>query len=53
MAIGWQNGREDRYFEYDVTADGKRFLINTTANASAVSAAPPTVVTNWVGAARK
>jgi hypothetical protein len=32
-------------FEYDVTADGKRFLINTVGR---VSSSPPlTVVLNW------
>ncbi len=33
-------------FQYDVTADGKRFLINTTG-ADTASASPLTVVTNW------
>ncbi len=42
-----------RYFEYDVTADGKRFLINTAAGASALSAPPLTVVTNWLAGSRK
>jgi len=32
--------------EYDVTADGKRFLINTTGSSGAASP-PLTVVTNW------
>ena len=36
----------DVNFEYDVTADGKRFLINTTGTDSA-STPPLTVVTNW------
>jgi hypothetical protein len=36
----------DTTFEYDVSADGKRFLINTAAGASA-SSPPLTVVVNW------
>jgi hypothetical protein len=42
-----------RYFEYDVTADGKRFLINTAGGASALSAPGLTVVTNWLTGSRK
>jgi eukaryotic-like serine/threonine-protein kinase len=42
-----------RYFEYDVTADGKRFLINTTAGAGAASAPSLAVVTNWLAGVRK
>ena len=37
----------DVLFEYDVTADGKRFLINTTSAPGSASAAPLTVVLNW------
>ena len=33
-------------FQYDVTVDGKRFLINTTGTGT-VTAPPITVVTNW------
>ena len=36
----------DTQLQYDVTADGKRFLINT-AGADAAFAPPLTVVTNW------
>jgi serine/threonine protein kinase len=39
--------------EYDVTADGKRFLINTTSGAGAASSPPLTVVTNWNAGAKK
>jgi Tol biopolymer transport system component/predicted Ser/Thr protein kinase len=42
-----------RYFEYDVTADGKRFLVNTAGGAGALSAPPLTVVTNWLAGSRK
>ena len=42
-----------RYFEYDVTPDGKRFLINTASGAGGLSAPPLTLVTNWLAAARK
>jgi hypothetical protein len=35
-------------FQYDVTPDGKRFLINTSLLSTSVSsAAPLTVVVNW------
>jgi Tol biopolymer transport system component len=40
-------------FEYDVTADGKRFLIDTTSGAGAASSPPLTVVTNWNAGAKK
>ncbi len=36
-----------RYFEYDVTADGKRFLVNTSSSPEATSSPLLTVVTNW------
>jgi eukaryotic-like serine/threonine-protein kinase len=42
-----------RYFEYDVTADGKRFLINTTGGPGALSTPPLTVVTNWLAALKR
>ncbi len=42
-----------RYFEYDVTADGRRFLINTSGGAGAVSAPPFTLVTNWLSGVKK
>jgi eukaryotic-like serine/threonine-protein kinase len=42
-----------RHFEYDVTADGKRFLVNVAETGSAVSAPPLTVVTNWLAATRR
>jgi len=39
-------------FQYDVTADGKRFLVAT--NTSTVSSSPPlTVVTNWTAGLKK
>jgi eukaryotic-like serine/threonine-protein kinase len=41
-----------RYFEYDVTADGKRFLINTAGGAGALTAPALTVVTNWLAGLR-
>jgi Tol biopolymer transport system component len=34
-------------FEYDVTADGKRFLINTNAGSGPASVPPLTVEVNW------
>ena len=40
-------------FEYAVTADGKRFLINTISVAATASAQPLTVVTNWLTALEK
>ena len=39
-------------FEYDVTSDGKRFLINTSSGAGAASP-PLTVVTNWNAGLKK
>jgi serine/threonine protein kinase len=38
-------------FQYDVTADGKRFLVNTTAASS--GAQPLTVVVNWQAGLKK
>jgi eukaryotic-like serine/threonine-protein kinase len=40
-------------FEYAVTADGKRFLINTISVAATASVQPLTVVTNWLEALKK
>jgi Tol biopolymer transport system component len=37
----------DTLFQYDVTADGKRFLINTTRGSGAAASPPLTVVTHW------
>jgi hypothetical protein len=42
----------DVNFEYDVTADGKRFLIDTTSGSGATSP-PLTVVTNWQAGLKK
>jgi len=38
-------------FRYDVSPDGRRFLINTVVNEPATS--PPTVVVNWIAALRR
>jgi Tol biopolymer transport system component/tRNA A-37 threonylcarbamoyl transferase component Bud32 len=50
-------GTNITYFNYDVTADGKRFLVDTTgsvANASNSSAVPPlTVLVNWNAGEKK
>jgi Tol biopolymer transport system component/tRNA A-37 threonylcarbamoyl transferase component Bud32 len=47
----------DVIFEYDVRADGRRFLINTIAGSGggpgAASAPPLTVVTNWAAGLKK
>jgi hypothetical protein len=41
-------------FQYDVTVDGQRFLINTTVLPEAGAASPPlTVVVNWNAALKK
>ena len=37
----------DAFFQYDVTADGKRFLITTTAGAGGPASPPLTAVVNW------
>jgi Tol biopolymer transport system component len=42
----------DSQLQYDVTADGKRFLINTTSGSGAASP-PLTVVTNWTAELKK
>ena len=38
-------------FQYDVTADGKRFLV--VANNAAASSPPLIVVVNWAAASKK
>jgi hypothetical protein len=43
---------QDAMFEYDVTADGKRFLLNTVAGGSA-STLLLNVVLNWNAGLRK
>jgi hypothetical protein len=43
----------DVIFEYDVTADGKRFLINTVGGPGAAPSPPLTVVTNWTAGLKK
>jgi hypothetical protein len=47
----------DVIFEYDVRADGRRFLINTIAGSGGgpggASAPPLTVVTNWAAGLKK
>jgi serine/threonine protein kinase/Tol biopolymer transport system component len=40
-------------YDYDVTADGKRFLVSTTGSAASASAPPLTVVVNWSAGLRK
>jgi Tol biopolymer transport system component len=45
-------GLDDLVFEYDVTPDGKRFLIDSPA-AGAASVPPLTVVVNWDAASKK
>jgi hypothetical protein len=47
LAMGWR-----ALYEYDVTADGKRFLLNTTAVGSA-SATVLNVVVNWDAGLKK
>ncbi len=48
----WARAGVDTLFQYDVTADGKRFLI-ATSGPGAASATPLTVVTNWAAGLRK
>ena len=38
---------DDRNFRWDVTADGKRFLLNTVEAETSTSSSPITVVLNW------
>jgi hypothetical protein len=43
-----------RYFEYDVTADGQRFLINTAEGTGDSAGSPSlTVVANWLAGSKK
>ena len=42
----------DFAYEYDVTSDGRRFLINT-AEDSGASSVPLTLVTNWSAGLKK
>ena len=39
--------------QYDVTADGKRFLVAALGGADATTAPPLTVVVNWLGGLKK
>jgi Tol biopolymer transport system component len=41
------SANNDALTEYDVTADGKRFLINTTGGPGVATSPPLTVVVNW------
>jgi eukaryotic-like serine/threonine-protein kinase len=43
----------DNLFEYDVAADGKCFLIDTTGGPGAAASPPLTVVTNWNAGTKK
>jgi eukaryotic-like serine/threonine-protein kinase len=44
----------DRFFHYDVTADGERFLASSVAMDKAVSAPTPiTVIVNWTAALKR
>lgn len=50
-------GTNIAYFNYDVTADGKRFLVASTgsvASASTAASVPPiTVLVNWNAGSKK
>jgi hypothetical protein len=42
------------HFSYDVTADGKRFLVNSVSTIpESLAAAPITVVVNWLAALKR
>jgi eukaryotic-like serine/threonine-protein kinase len=43
----------DNVFMYDVTADGKRFLITTSAGSGTASSPPLNVVVNWNAGSKK
>jgi Tol biopolymer transport system component len=51
--VGGIAGSANAGFQYDVTADGKRFLVSTTGLAASASAPPLTVVVNWSAGLRK
>ena len=40
-------------FQYDVTADGKRFLVVTTGSLEAAASPPLTVEVNWLARLKK
>jgi hypothetical protein len=40
-------------FQYDVTADGKRFLVNTVASTQGGASPPLTVWVNWTAGMKK
>jgi serine/threonine protein kinase len=50
----WGGGTFDNVTRYDVTADGKRFLVNSvTADAATSAPAPITIVLNWTALLKK
>jgi eukaryotic-like serine/threonine-protein kinase len=50
----WGGGTFQNVTRYDVTADGKRFLINSvTADAAILAPAPITIVLNWTALLKK
>ena len=50
----WGGGAFHNVTRYDVTADGKRFMINSvTANAATSAPAPITIVLNWTALLKK
>jgi len=50
----WGGGTFHNVARYDVTADGKRFLINSvTADAATSAPAPITIVLNWTALLKK
>jgi hypothetical protein len=46
-------GGTSEFFRYDVTSDGRRFLVDTTGAAGAASSPPLTVVVNWKAGLKK
>jgi Tol biopolymer transport system component len=49
----WGGGTTHQVTRYDVTADGKKFLINSVPEAGALSPRPITVVLNWTALLKK
>jgi hypothetical protein len=49
----WGGGRTQNVTRYDVTADGRKFLINSVAEAGAPPRPAITVVLNWTGLLKK
>lgn len=53
QALFKTNSRNDAGYDYDVTADGQRFLINRLGAEQTEATAPLTLVVNWPALLKK